>query len=308
MRFCSASVNGFTIAGVFGPAAVLSSADDLGRLVGIHRHDAFGIGGAVALVVHVHVAAGEGDTGEEASALGGVGVDRRSLLEVGVGADGAADRAGGDGGLATDLEVGLGDELGRVIVGEDEGDVGGRAADLEADRAGLERDVGREAPAVTDAAGGEAVPDLTTDHDGRRLHARDDRHADRAPQELVRRRILGIGDEVGEDVRGGLGAVLELVVLLVVFLVVLGGGGRGDRRCKGQGDEGDVTEAHVWILVRGEPTGYRWNLPRQSATATVPRGVAKTTRRPPRPPPAGRRATCDRRNRPEPGSRAGGHS
>ena len=80
---------------------------------------------------------------------------------------------GGDGGLAADLEVGPGDELRRIIVGEDECHVRGRAADLEADRAGLERDVGGEAPAVTDAAGGEAVPDLATDHDGAGLHARE---------------------------------------------------------------------------------------------------------------------------------------
>jgi len=161
--------------------------------------------GGVAALVGLDDGAVEADAGEDA--LGArVGEDLGGEADVSGGGGVAADGAGGDGGFGAQLELVAEQVLQRVIIHEEQDEVGGRAADLVADAAAVDGDEDRSGPAVAGAATGEAATVGSAEDEGELLVAGDDGDAAGLDEQIVRDAVVGGVHDLFEDLGGLVGA------------------------------------------------------------------------------------------------------
>ena len=150
----------------------------------------------------------EVDAGEEAL-VAGVG-EEAGIGELGGGGlRVATDGAGGYGDVAAELDLVMQETLCAVVGDGYEDEVGGLAADLEAEAGTGELDEGRSAPAMAGAAGDDALAVLTADDEGSFLEAGNDGDAGSVRGYAIGKAVVGGVHEFVKNFMGCIDASIE---------------------------------------------------------------------------------------------------
>ena len=149
------------------------------------------------------------DAGKEALGAG-VAEQLGVHLPVGGSCAGAAHRSGGCGGVSADFEFILEQILHAAVIDGNEDQIGGLTAELEAERTAFHADKHRRAPAMSGAAGDDALAVLCADKKGALLHAWNHRNTGGRTENVGGDgRVVG-GHDLIEDGSGRVDAALQV--------------------------------------------------------------------------------------------------